>query len=202
MNEQLFRALYSNLGIEIPRPSEYFKELRLIDLSLAQEFGISRAESPVFISPVITRVSECSNCQQTYTPLVYQTRRIIKAQHFCNYGGIYYNIRRSGFEPEEKNLYGWEATLVPDGEIQCSLSWGSARQVLVKEIRVHRFYGEELSEGFLIWQRSQHDLSPISAKGLEWCKEWRPELISSFGFRITPEGEVLFRRLKASELKL
>jgi len=63
----------------------------LIAPEVAHELGI-KAEGPVFVSPVIREGHMCEECNEEFTPLIYQVGYIVESQHFHesnNGGGIY-----------------------------------------------------------------------------------------------------------------
>jgi hypothetical protein len=70
----------------------FIKQLRLVLPEEAARLGI-RAESPVFVSPIIDGTRLCGDCAITFTPLVYQTGYETEAHHFQpRSGGIYFYL--------------------------------------------------------------------------------------------------------------
>lgn len=168
--------------------SMYRKALRLISAEWSRELGLS-GESPVFISPYISREMRCGDCGNLFRPLVYQAGYVVEAHCFherdMGQAGIYYYDGIGGF------LGYWVADVQPIGRRNI----GRAEKVLVSRIRTFCYVDhEELQDGIvasLPMSMPASELIPLCSLDKHKRGYYKPR----FNFSGSPDGAILFKTL-------
>lgn len=115
-----------------------FKHLRLMTPEAAHKWGITLAETPVFISPNVPPKARCEECGETCGPVIYVPGRDIEGHDWHRPSGGIYFLETSGrrrfprvvFEKSSleiinlKRFTGWVAILEPS-DPKTPISWES-----------------------------------------------------------------------------
>ncbi|MBI2613223.1 MAG: hypothetical protein HYW62_00405 [Candidatus Levybacteria bacterium] len=211
--ERLLQQNLEQRELQIKQEAEkgefvFWKQLKLITPQQAERLGIW-AETPVFISPLISEKGICYECQEEYSPIIYG-HGLVTAQHFHRpgNGGIYHNKSLPSFftEQERTNFKNfkwphWIAILDPigPGPIQ-NEEWSrfsptiatSSEKAYVREIRAFSVNGE-IKKGALL-ERTDSSLAPFINLHSD-DDIILPFNLPEFEFRITETGEVLFTKI-------
>lgn len=108
------------------------------------------ADAPFFISPIQHSTKSCNECDEVYSPLVYQSKKIVYAQHLHpRQGGIYFH--RRGILTDNA----WLALITPLGSTYgVGTNQGRAEAASVEDIVGYCYPCDKvLTEGVVAWSR-------------------------------------------------